>query len=93
MAPGARNEDRLNRRTHDEDDLYEPSAKVRALLERIPAFMDEHVHPNERSYYEEAEQLGPWKVYPVVEEPCDECPLTAGKEFSERRLAAGSFWA
>ncbi|MGE0801994.1 MAG: acyl-CoA dehydrogenase family protein [Lautropia sp.] len=29
--------------------------------------MEEHVYPNEKRYYEEAERLGPWAVYPVVE--------------------------
>ena len=31
-------------------------------------FMDRHVYPNEERFYREAEELGPWKVYPVVEE-------------------------
>jgi acyl-CoA dehydrogenase len=35
---------------------------------RLLAFMDEHIYPNEKRYYSEAETLGPWKVYPVVEE-------------------------
>ena len=48
--------------------LLDYSPKVQALRERLIAFMDEHVHPNERRYYDEAEQLGPWKVHPVVEE-------------------------
>jgi acyl-CoA dehydrogenase len=30
--------------------------------------MDQHIHPNEARHYREAEELGPWKVYPVVEE-------------------------
>jgi len=30
--------------------------------------MQEHVCPNEQRYYREAEELGPWAVYPVVEE-------------------------
>ncbi|WGS20527.1 acyl-CoA dehydrogenase family protein [Bradyrhizobium sp. ISRA463] len=30
--------------------------------------MDRHVYPNEARFYREAEELGPWKVYPVVEE-------------------------
>jgi acyl-CoA dehydrogenase len=30
--------------------------------------MDRHVYPNEERFYKEAEELGPWKVYPVVEE-------------------------
>ncbi|MEQ3648826.1 acyl-CoA dehydrogenase family protein [Hyphomonas sp.] len=38
------------------------------LSERISAFMAQHIYPNERRYYLEAERLGPWKEYPVVEE-------------------------
>ncbi|MCP3732103.1 acyl-CoA dehydrogenase family protein [Sphingomonas sp. MG17] len=30
--------------------------------------MSEHIYPNERRYYLEAERLGPWVVYPIVEE-------------------------
>jgi acyl-CoA dehydrogenase len=30
--------------------------------------MDEHIYPNEKRYYREAEELGPWKVAPVLEE-------------------------
>jgi acyl-CoA dehydrogenase len=47
---------------------FEPSAKVQSLRSRLEAFMDRHVYPNEERYYREAEELGPWKVYPVVEE-------------------------
>jgi acyl-CoA dehydrogenase len=39
-----------------------------ALAERIQSFMAEHIYPNERRFYQEAERLGPWAVYPVVEE-------------------------
>jgi acyl-CoA dehydrogenase len=48
--------------------LFEKSAKVIDLENRLRAFMDEHIYPNETRYYREAEELGPWKVYPVVEE-------------------------
>jgi acyl-CoA dehydrogenase len=48
--------------------VFDPSPKVQALQARLAAFMAEHVYPNERRYYDEAETLGPWKVYPVVEE-------------------------
>lgn len=44
------------------------SAKVVALQERLEAFMAEHIYPNEARFYQEAEQLGPWQIYPVVEE-------------------------
>lgn len=35
---------------------------------RLLAFMDRHVYPNEERFYREAEELGPWQVFPVVEE-------------------------
>ncbi len=47
---------------------FDPSAKVQALQQRLTAFMDEHIYPNEKRHAEEAERLGPWQVYPVIEE-------------------------
>jgi acyl-CoA dehydrogenase len=47
--------------------MFDYSPKVLGLSERIRAFMDEHVYPNEGAYYEQAEKLGPWSVYPIVE--------------------------
>ena len=47
---------------------YDPSLKVQALQQRVLAFMDEHIYPNEQRHAEEAENLGPWKVHPVIEE-------------------------
>ncbi|MFO1329591.1 MAG: acyl-CoA dehydrogenase family protein [Rubrivivax sp.] len=47
---------------------YDPSPKVQALQQRLLAFMDEHVYPNEPRHYHEAETLGPWKVLPVIDE-------------------------
>ena len=47
---------------------YDPSPKVQALQQRVLAFMDEHIYPNEQRHAEEAESLGPWKVHPVIEE-------------------------
>ena len=47
---------------------YDPSPKVQALQQRLMAFMEEHIYPNEQRHAEEAETLGPWKVYPVLDE-------------------------
>jgi acyl-CoA dehydrogenase len=44
------------------------SPKVVELRERLQAFMEAHIYPNEQRFYAEAESLGPWAVYPVVEE-------------------------
>ena len=48
--------------------MFEYSPRVRALQERLHAFMEENIYPNERLHYEQAETLGPWQVYPIVEE-------------------------
>ena len=48
--------------------LIEFSPNVQDLQRRLGDFMQEHVYPNEQRYYREAEELGPWSVYPVVEE-------------------------
>jgi acyl-CoA dehydrogenase len=48
--------------------MYEFSARATALRQRVCDFMEEHIYPNERRFYGEAESLGPWSVYPVVEE-------------------------
>jgi acyl-CoA dehydrogenase len=48
--------------------MFELSPRTQELHHRISEFMDTHVYPNERRYYDEAEKLGPWSVYPVVEE-------------------------
>jgi hypothetical protein len=48
--------------------FYSESDKVIELKRHLQSFMDRHVYPNEERYYKQAEELGPWKVYPVVEE-------------------------
>ena len=48
--------------------LLEVSQKVIDLKAKLLAFMDRHIYPNEDRFYREAEELGPWKIYPVVEE-------------------------
>jgi len=48
--------------------MLEKTARVIELEEKLTAFMEEHIYPNEARHYREAEDLGPWAVYPVVEE-------------------------
>jgi acyl-CoA dehydrogenase len=48
--------------------IPEVSEKTRELRSRLEAFMQQQIYPNEARYYREAEELGPWKVFPVVEE-------------------------
>lgn len=47
---------------------FDPSPKVQNLQKQLIAFMDEHIYPAEKRFVQEAEQLGPWEAYPVVEE-------------------------
>ncbi len=48
-------------------DLAENS-RTRELRDRLEAFMDEHVYPNEDRFFRESMELGPWAVWPVIEE-------------------------
>ena len=43
------------------------SARSAELAGRLAGFMAQHIYPNERRFYQEAERLGLWEVYPVVE--------------------------
>src|SRR5579859_6327065 len=47
---------------------FEHSQKVKDLQKRLAAFMDEHIYPNEARFFREAEEVGPLKVAPVIEE-------------------------
>jgi acyl-CoA dehydrogenase len=47
---------------------FEPTPRVRELQARLGAFMERFIYPNEDRHAEEAERLGPWKVYPVIDE-------------------------
>ena len=44
------------------------NARTSELRERLESFMDEHVYPNEARYFSESAELGPWAVWPIVEE-------------------------
>ncbi|GLT11967.1 acyl-CoA dehydrogenase family protein [Sulfitobacter porphyrae] len=48
--------------------IPEISQKSLALKGHLDDFMDEYIYPNEARFYRESEDLGPWKVQPVVEE-------------------------
>ncbi len=48
--------------------IFEESGRTTDLRERLESFMDEHVYPNEARFFRESMELGPWAVWPVVEE-------------------------
>ncbi|BCH26670.1 acyl-CoA dehydrogenase [Mesorhizobium sp. L-8-3] len=47
---------------------FEKTERTKDLEARLCAFMDAHVYPNEQRFFQETEDLGPWRVQPVVEE-------------------------
>lgn len=47
--------------------FFDANQTTLELAARINAFMDRHVYPAEAQYLKEAEELGPWAVYPTVE--------------------------
>ena len=47
---------------------FDPSPKVQALQQRLLAFMDEHIYPNEERHLAQVEKIGPWQVSTVLEE-------------------------
>src|SRR4051812_41948983 len=50
----------------------EPSPKSAELLQRLRAFFDQHIYPNEERYHSETDAFrragNPWQVVPLVEE-------------------------
>ena len=48
-------------------DLSENS-RTRELRLALEAFMDEHIYPNEDRFFRESMELGPWAVWPVIDE-------------------------
>jgi acyl-CoA dehydrogenase len=47
---------------------FEYSEKVKALQKRLSAFMDEHVYPNEKTFYQQIEQGSRWEPTAIIEE-------------------------
>lgn len=47
---------------------FEYSAKTRDLMERVSAFMDQHIYPNEHRFEEEVAEGDRWQPTKVVEE-------------------------
>jgi len=47
---------------------FDPSPKVLEISNRLNAFMAQHIYPNEERHVAEAEEYGPWKVLPLIDE-------------------------
>src|ERR1700688_1645724 len=48
--------------------MFGVSERSKGLAERLTAFMARHIYPNEQRYFLEAERLGPWAIYPIIDE-------------------------
>lgn len=48
--------------------IPEKSQKTKDLEARLLRFMEDHIYPNEAQFYRESEDLGPWKVQPILED-------------------------
>ncbi|ALJ16421.1 acyl-CoA dehydrogenase family protein [Sphingopyxis macrogoltabida] len=48
--------------------MYELSDRVRRLKSELEDFMAAHIYPGEDEFYRQAEILGPWAVFPIIEE-------------------------
>ena len=47
---------------------FEYSAKVKAFQQRLLAFMEEHIYPNEQRYEEEVQSGDRWQPTTLIEE-------------------------
>jgi acyl-CoA dehydrogenase len=48
--------------------MFEFSARVKELRQRLQAFLDAHVYPNEKTYDEQLRSSDRWQVPPILEE-------------------------
>ncbi len=47
---------------------FEYSEKTKYLQKKLSGFMEEHIYPNEKTYYEQVNSGDRWKVLPLLEE-------------------------
>ena len=47
---------------------FEYSEKVQALQKRLSAFMDEHIYPNEKTFYDQIREEDRWQPTAIIEE-------------------------
>jgi acyl-CoA dehydrogenase len=48
--------------------VFDTSDKAKDLQEKLNAFMDKHIYPNEPSYFRQLNEGDRWKVIPLIEE-------------------------
>ena len=47
--------------------FFEMSDRAKDLQERLNAFMDNFIYPNEKEYYRQLNEGDRWKIIPLVE--------------------------
>ena len=47
---------------------FEYSDKTKALMEKLQAFMDEHIYPNEQLFFDQIAEGDRWQPVPIMEE-------------------------
>ena len=47
---------------------FEYSPKVKELQKKLNAFMDEHIYPNEKAWYDHTRGPNRWQPVPIIEE-------------------------
>ena len=47
---------------------FEYSDKVKELQRRLNDFMEEHIYPNERTFFEQVDEGDRWQPVPIIEE-------------------------
>ena len=48
--------------------LFDTSDKAKDLQEKLKAFMDKYIYPNESEYFRQLDEGDRWKVIPLIEE-------------------------
>src|SRR5258707_7980332 len=48
--------------------MFEHSPKVKDLQNRLAAFMDEFIYPNEKTYHDQCQAGERWRIPPIMEE-------------------------
>ena len=69
--------------------FFEFSDKTKDLQQRLNAFMDTHIYPNEAEYYRQLNEGDRWKVIPLIEELKREPKPRICGTFSCRKASTG----
>src|SRR3546814_2011355 len=57
-----------SRLMHEGTTMFEMPDGISRLKSELEDFMANHIYPSEAEFYRQAEMLGPWAVFPIVED-------------------------